>query len=334
MNGRTKIALLAALCAVAAGLVVTGAVLGRHADRVATVDGHDVTRAELVFHLKRVEPAVQNELHLTGAWYRSALDTWKARALAEVERDKTVWILAREQGLVGSVDYDGFLAEMAAENKRRADAVAHGEVVYGVTAFTPDEYYSHRLTELTTALQKRLGGEGGPLSVTDAEVRAAFAADPAKWSANATTYTYSKLVVPVPAGAPAGFPAGLQRRVTAAKRLAQVASAQQGATLTKATYGGGDPAGLNTHDQDLVAVLGTLAPGQISAPVAGTGQITYYELDGRAVDEKAALAAYAGRIRQALVAAKFDQYLQRRVDGSDIKVDASAVAAITAEDVT
>jgi hypothetical protein len=125
----------------------------------------------------------------------------------------------------------------------------------------------------------------------------------------------------------------LQHRVASAKRLADVAAAQPGATLTRATFGGGDPAGLNTHDQDLAAVLGTLAPGQISAPVAGAGQITYYELDGRTVDERAALAAYAGRIRQALVAEKFDQYLQRRVDGSDMRVDAAAVAAINSKDV-
>ena len=330
MTNRRAIALFATLCAAVAALVFAGAVLGRHADRVATVDGHDVTRAELIFHLRRVEPAVENELHLTGAWDRPALQRWRARALAEVERDKTVWILAQEQGLVDSADYGDFLAEMAAENKRRADAVAHGDVVYGVTAFTPDEYYSHRLTELTTALQQKLGG--GPLAVSDAEVRAAFAADPGKWSANATTYTYSKLVVPVPAGAAPGFPAVLQRRVTAAKRLARVAPAPKGATLTRATYGG-DQARLDTHDQDLASVLGTLAPGQISAPVAGIGQITYYELDGRSVDEKAALAAYAGRIRQALVAQKFDQYLQRRVDGSDTSVDAAAVAAIKPEDV-
>jgi hypothetical protein len=82
-----------------------------------------------------------------------------------------------------------------------------------------------------------------------------------------------------------------------------------------------------------MAVLGKLAPGRISAPVMGTGQITYYELDSKKIDEDKAFADYRRRIRQSLVEEKFDQFLQRRVGNSDIDVDTSAVDAINAEDV-
>lgn len=119
----------------------------------------------------------------------------------------------------------------------------------------------------------------------------------------------------------------------AAGRLAAVAAREPGARLTTATYEGSGSAGPNAHDQDLMTVLGKLAPGRISAPVTGTGQITYYELDGRKVDEAKAFADYRLRIRQSLVEEKFDQLIQRRVDHSDIDVDASAVDAIKAEDV-
>ena len=134
-------------------------------------------------------------------------------------------ILAKEQGLIDSVDHADFLAELADENEPRAKAVAEGRTVYGVTEFSPEEYYSHRLTELTTGLKKRLGAEAGdPLRVTDSDVRHAFDADRDAWSANATTYTYSKLVVPVPADAPSDHATRLQRRVAAAGRLADVAA--------------------------------------------------------------------------------------------------------------
>jgi len=323
-----KVLIFAGLCLVVAAAAVTGVVLSRDQDRVATVAGHDVTRDELVFHMRLLAPTVENQIrnqyHVGGtvSWTaryggQTGLSRLSAAALDQIRTDKTTLILAREQGIEVAVDYDDFLNEMAAENKRRADAVAKGQVVYGVTEFTPDEYYSHRLTEIKTELQKRL-----PLSVSDAEVKAAFEADRDAWSANATTYTYSQLVVPITAG--------LQKRVAAAKRLADVAARETGAKLTKATWSLG---GLSSHDQDLAAVLGKLAPGQISAPVAGTGQVTYYQLDGRSVDEAAALTAYAGRIRQALIEQKFDQDLQHRVDGSAIKVDTAAVNAITPEDV-
>ncbi|MEU4231599.1 hypothetical protein AB0F17_45510 [Nonomuraea sp. NPDC026600] len=334
-----RILLLTALAA----LLVTGVVLALRTDEVASVDGHAVTRDELLFHMRRLAPQVENELrnqyHLqdTTDWTartgdRTALQRLAARALDEIRRDKTTLVLAREEGLIGSPDHADFLTELAGENERRANAVAKGEVVYGLAEFSPEEYYSHRLTQLTTALTQRLNGKG-TLQVTDADVRRAFDADRDAWSANATTYTYAKLAVPVPDGASGEdaygkFAAGLQRRVAAADRLAKVADREPGARLTTATHHGGGSA---AQDQDLMAVLGKLAPGQISAPVPGTGQITYYELNGRTVDENAAFAEYSRRIRQSLIEEKFHQFLQRRVDDSDIEVDTAAVDAISAD---
>jgi hypothetical protein len=63
------------------------------------------------------------------------------------------------------------------------------------------------------------------------------------------------------------------------------------------------------------------------------GQITYYQLDRKSVDEDKAFADYRQRIRQSLAEEKFTQYLQRRVDHSDIEVDHSAMDAINAKDV-
>ncbi|MGN9842667.1 hypothetical protein ACTMTI_31530 [Nonomuraea sp. H19] len=339
---RRAVALFAGMVTALAALVVTGVVLTQRTDEVASIDGYAVTRDELLFHMRRLAPRVQNELRnqyrLQGAidWTakagdETALQRLAARALGEIRRDKTTLVLAKEEGLIASAGHADFLAELAGENERRAGAIAAGEVVYGLAEFSPEEYYSHRLTELTTALKQRLGKKADdPLRVTDADVRRAFDADRGAWSANATTYAYAKLVVPVPDGASADYAAGLQRRVAAADRLAEVADREPGARLTTATHHGGGSA---AHDQDLMAVLSELAPGQISAPVPGTGQITYYELDGKTVDEDAAFAEYSRRIRQSLIEEKFNQFLQRRVDHSDIKVDTAAVEAINPEDV-
>jgi hypothetical protein len=325
---------LAGAAATVLGLLVTAVLLTQRSDKVASIDGHAVTRDELIFHMRRLAPAVQNELHVVDWTGKDARRRLAGRALDEIWRDKTTLILAKQQGLVDSVDHADFLADQAAENERRAKAMARGETVYGLTEFSPDEYYSHRLTELTTTLKQRLSaGPGAPLRVTDTDVRRAFDADRDAWSANATTYRYSRLVVPVPGGASTEYAAGLQRRVAAARRLADVAAREPSAKLTTATYAGGVSNGQSVQSQDLMAVLSRLAPGQISTPVPGTGQITYYQLDGKTVDERGAFAAYSGRIRQSLIEERFDQYLQRRVDDSDIKVDAAAVDAINAEDV-
>ncbi|TYB55957.1 hypothetical protein FXF51_44870 [Nonomuraea sp. PA05] len=335
---RRVVLVIAGVVTALAALIGTGVALAARPGQVATLAGHPVTRDELLFHLRRLAPTVQNELHnrfhlqtpITWAEKtgdRTALQRLTERALDDIHRDKTTLLLAQEQGLIDSPDHDAFLAALDAENARRADAVTKGEVVYGLAEFSPEQYYSHHLTELTTALKQRLAPE---LAVTDAEVRRAFDADRDAWSANATTYTYAKLVVPIPDDAPAGYARDLQRRVAAADDLKQVAEREPGATLTTATHQGGGTAA--AHDRDLTAVLGGLDPGQVSAPVPGTGQITYYELDGETVDAEAAFAAYARRIRQSLIEEKFTQFLQRRVDSTPMRVDAAAVDAINAED--
>jgi hypothetical protein len=337
MTRRTVIGLVAGV--VVAALVVTGVVLSQGSDDVATIDGHPVTRDELLFHMERLAPAVRNELRnshgLRGAvdWNAkvggtTALRRLASRALDEIWLDKTTLVLAREQGLVDSVDHADFLDELADENAARAEAVNARETVYGVTEFSPDEYYTHRLAELTTRLKERLGDS---LEVTDAEVRQEFDTNRDDWSANATTYTYTTLVVPVPANASPAYASGLQRRVSTAGRLADVT--EPGARLITGTYGGSGSAGRNEHDQQLTAVLENLAPGEISAPTPGTGQITFYQLDGRTVDEDAAFAEYSQRIRISLVDEKFSQLLQGRVDDSTIEVDTAALDAINEEDV-
>jgi hypothetical protein len=324
----------ACIAAAVTALVVTAVVLTNRTDQVASIDGHAVTRDELLFHMRRLDRAVQNELRVVDWTSKDARERLATRALDEIWRDKTTLILAKEQGLVASVDYADFLAGLAAENERRAKAIAGGETVYGLTEFSPEEYYSHRLTELRTVLKQRLSANANaPLWVTDVDVRRAFDADRAAWSANATTYRYSRLVVPVPDGASADYAAGLQRRVAGAGRLVDVAAREPGAQLTTATHAGGASNGQSVQNQDLMAVLSKLAQGQISAAVPGTGQITYYQLDGKTVDERAAFADYSRRIRQSLIEERFDQYLQRRVDDSEIEVDTAAVDAINAEDV-
>ncbi|MCX5395793.1 peptidylprolyl isomerase [Streptomyces sp. NBC_00102] len=342
---RTLVVLTGAVLALVVAVVVAVTALGGgDGDEVATLDGRPVTREELLFHMGRLAPTVQNELtttyHLatpfgwdakTGA--KTALQRLETRALDEIREDRAVLVLAQERGLVDSVDFADLTAERTAENESRAQAVAAGQTVYGVTDFSPEEYYTHRLTELATSLKDLLSKNAGdPLHVTDAEVRKAFDADPGSWSANATTYAYTQLVVQVPDGAPAGFAADLQRRVKAAGHLADVTGVT-GAKLTTATYGGTGTTGLSTHDQDLVSVLGELDRGQVSAPVKGTGQITYYQLDSVKTDQDKAFTEYSQRIRQSLVEKKYATYLQRRADDASMYVDSSAVAAINAKDV-
>jgi hypothetical protein len=343
LSRRVVAALVAGVCVTVVALAVTGVVLSHRGSEVASIDGHPVTRDELIFHMRRLEPTVQNELRNAHRqrgpfdWSMSvgdgtALDRLTSRALDEIERDKMTFVLAEEHGIAVPIDHEDLLAQLADENDRRANALTSGEIVYGVTEFSAEEYYSHLRTQITTALKKQLSADADdPLWVDDADVLAAFHADRERWSANATTYRYAKLVAPLP-DADAAAAGRLQRRVANVDRLAEVAARVPDATLTTHTYDSAS-VGASTQSDGLRTILERLAPGEISEPVVGASQVTYYELDAKAVDEDAALAEYAYRIRQSLVEEKFQRYLERRVDNSTAEIDAPAVDALNPEDV-
>ncbi|MBT0768628.1 hypothetical protein KIH74_06800 [Kineosporia sp. J2-2] len=275
-------------------------------DRVATLDGRAITRDELLFQMGRLDrtSAAQGDL--------------PDQALDEIRSTEATLDLAREDGQDVWASFQDFLDEVETVNAARASAHARGEVVYGPVEYTPQEYYSHRLAEITTALEKDLSARpGDPLWVGDAEVRQAFDDDPGAWSANATTYEYTELELPVSADA------------IGDESLEDV----PGGRLSSGTYTGGTSTGVNPRDQELQAVLGTLEPGQTSAPVVGSSTLTYYRLDHRNIDEEKAFAAYAPRIRQSLTGSKLRRLLDRREGASDFTVDSAAVDAIDAEDV-
>jgi hypothetical protein len=124
----------------------------------------------------------------------------------------------------------------------------------------------------------------------------------------------------------------VRQRAAAAGDLAEIAAREKDAELTTGTYDGA-AAGVTSHGPDLMPLLESLAPGETSEPVLGADAITFYRLDRKTIDEKAAFAKYAGRIRLSLVDAKLDELLRRRIAASDIQVDSEAVAALNPKDV-
>jgi len=331
-------ALIAVSAVALAGALTAGVLLTRSSDVVATVDGQPVTRPVLAFHMDRLRATVQNEVQVargsTGEpldWSAevdgaSAADLLRERALDAAVADTVLLVVAHEAGLVEEADLGAVLAARDAENARRADAVARGEVVYGPTTLGAQEHYAGVLTELRTRLQERLGAEpGDPLHVTDADVEAAYAAAPQDWAANATTYRLTRLTVPVTDVEAAR--AGLAADVAALPDLEAVAAAHPGATLTAETISGASD--LTPPQQETLQRVAGLAVGRTTDPADEGDALVVLRVDDVSVDGEQALATYATRIRAALAAERLDTYLDSRTD--DIVVDHAALASTEPE---
>lgn len=71
----------------------------------------------------------------------------------EAVRMKVLQQWAGEEGVADAFVYEDFLAELSRVNEERAETKEAGGIVYGVTEYTPLQYYSIRMGEYERALK-------------------------------------------------------------------------------------------------------------------------------------------------------------------------------------
>lgn len=339
---------------VVVGLLGIGAIVavllgGRFAaQNVGTIDGHPVTRDEVVFHMSLLRRDVQNRIQTAAAagatwdWElqvdgRSARQVLVDEALAQLATDKQVFLLATELGLLDSADHQGFLRRLEAENSRREQAARNGQIVYGLTEFSAQEYYSSTLSELRTSIVQALAAqpESG-FEVTEADIRGRYESEPDAWTAGVASYGVLRLAVPISASDPAQRAEQLSEVAVAtvdAATLRELADAYPGVTLSDELVEGADPNSVVGPRREALSQLALLEIGDRTSPIETEGEFVVYELTGKEVDTQQALVAYSGRIREAILADRFEALIAERVRTSDVNVDQTVMQTIEMEEV-
>ncbi|HET6293894.1 MAG TPA: peptidylprolyl isomerase [Kribbella sp.] len=76
-----------------------------------------------------------------------------------VVRFKVVQQQAQQRGLIGYVDYAGFLSDVQRKNSSNEQAIQDGKAVYGVSQYQPSTYLSYLESSLQHSLQQALVAE-------------------------------------------------------------------------------------------------------------------------------------------------------------------------------
>lgn len=84
-------------------------------------------------------------------------------------RQKGVQVLAKENGLIEDISYEGFLKQYQEENNQRKKLKEAGEVVYGPLEFSLSQYYSYRQSQLDTMLEEYIEQE--MIELTEEELK-------------------------------------------------------------------------------------------------------------------------------------------------------------------
>ncbi|WP_214326267.1 hypothetical protein [Nonomuraea sediminis] len=142
-------------------------------------DGEPVTATEVLRAAATIRAEVVSEFSRYGVplgpgfWDKphagvTARERLRQRAVGQAVLDKARRIWAREEGLLSDVSEAGFQRELAAENRRRAEAAAAGRPLPGVPSYDEYTYAQVRAAELDAALSKRYAAH---LDLSDRRLR-------------------------------------------------------------------------------------------------------------------------------------------------------------------
>ncbi len=136
------------------------------------IAGEPVSKAEWRHFLQDEKAGVFSFFH-TNYGAQDAPDFWLRNFGGKIPRDelqrrtratlagiKIEQLLARENGLVEDISWEGFLAEFARENRRRSAALKEGAVVYGPTRLDERGYFKYRHSLLVIRLKEALARKG------------------------------------------------------------------------------------------------------------------------------------------------------------------------------
>ncbi len=152
--------------ACAAAIIGCGTPSIKDGDTVMEIAGQPVVKAEYQMVLKSHVPEVKSRYTTEEA---NAEDFWEMEggagspigqvmelAREDLARKKVVARLAQEAGIGVQADYGSIVEGMGTENTKREGRSASGEVIYGLTSFTPEDYYSYVYTDLESQLLEKL----------------------------------------------------------------------------------------------------------------------------------------------------------------------------------
>ncbi len=148
----------------AAAMISCGTPSIEDSDTVMEIAGQPVVKAEYQMVLKHYAPEVKRQYSTEEANAENFWEMEEGRPLEQVmelaeedlTRKKVVAQLAGEAGIGEKADYLSIMEGMGAENTEREGKVSSGEVVYGLTSFAPEDYYSYVYTSLESQLLEKL----------------------------------------------------------------------------------------------------------------------------------------------------------------------------------
>lgn len=176
-------------------------------DAVLVVGDYSVGREEVIWYMQQQRTAAFKYASqkcglgdCNDFWSRSCEGSTMRQILEKmtidsVVRQKSEQQLFHELGLLPDVSYSAFLAGLAETNRRRAETVRTGGVIYGPVTYGDVQYYGHRMAGLRLQAMELLAK--GQLSATDIQLKTFYEANKDTLFRKADTMTLDVITLQV-----------------------------------------------------------------------------------------------------------------------------------------
>lgn len=166
---------------IAAAGVIWG--ISRQADEgiLFYVDGEPVYMEEVEFVINKERLTVRNHI-MTEYGVEEDEFSWEAefggkkaskymeeKIFEECARNKMIQITARDFGVADKIDYPSVKKMNDEDSRVREDRIGDGEVIYGNTAYRPEDYFDYMLSNLEQQSYYKMV-EDGTLEMTESEI--------------------------------------------------------------------------------------------------------------------------------------------------------------------
>ncbi|WP_018757691.1 peptidylprolyl isomerase [Paenibacillus terrigena] len=140
----------------------------RAGEAIATVNGVPISMAEydrairtntsrIIQYFRDTYQAEQSEGFWTKAYDGEIpAEMLKKKALEDSVKIKVRQLLAKEQGVLQDVSYQGFLQQLEQENERRTQAINRHQVVYGPAQYDENTYWEYVQTNAALAVKRNM----------------------------------------------------------------------------------------------------------------------------------------------------------------------------------
>ncbi|OCT15345.1 hypothetical protein A8709_14745 [Paenibacillus pectinilyticus] len=279
-------------------------------DVVATVNGEPIQKREFV--------ALLNQHH---GDTNLPFVTVKEKVLQELIHRKVTQLEGKKRGIIRSISYSDFLVDLDQENKRRMEAIANKQAIYGPGQYTEQTYYSEQSNKLIHALKDDLAKHDFDMS--EDKLRAWYEVNKEEIASKQDNLKFKEIIEPTNDREALARMQLVKTRIQNGESFDQIYDERRGdnrsSSAREEILDETNLRDFAKYREALYQVAKNLKVGEVSEIIADRGGYVLIQCVERKASGYKAFEDVRSEIQLAYIDSQYDQYMSRLEQQAEVK---------------